>query len=373
MKTLNLLIKPASSSCNLKCKYCFYCDVAENREIKNYGIMTDSTLENMVKKAFEEVQFSINFAFQGGEPTLAGIEYFKKFHSLIDIYNVKNITTNFAIQTNGTTLNKTWISLFKKYNYLVGISLDGNKEIHDMFRVDSLSEGTFTKILRATKILKKENIDFNILCVVNKLTAQNGKLIYNFFKNNNFRYYQFIPCLDSLFSEEKKDFTLTAQDYEKFLTDTFELWYKDILSGKKISIRYFDNLIKIILGEEPEACDMIGHCNINAVLEADGSVYPCDFYVLDKYKLGNINDSSYTTMLSCQKEKEFLFSSFETTNKCKICQFFKLCRGGCRRHKEINSNGIYENKFCSSYLLFFKKNMDKLQKTANYIISSNSL
>ena len=129
MKTLNLLIKPASSSCNLKCKYCFYYDVAENREIKNYGIMTDSTLENMVKKAFEEVQFSINFAFQGGEPTLAGIEYFKKFHSLIDIYNVKNITTNFAIQTNGTTLNKTWISLFKKYNYCLLYTSDAADDV----------------------------------------------------------------------------------------------------------------------------------------------------------------------------------------------------------------------------------------------------
>lgn len=358
MKNLNLLIKPASSSCNLRCKYCFYYDISENRKIKNYGIMNDTTLENMVKKAFEEVSFSINFAFQGGEPTLAGVEYFEKFHNLVNKYNTKNIIVNFAIQTNGTMIDKKWLSLFKKYNYLVGISLDGNKEIHDTFRTDVLNKGTFTKILKATKLLKKENIDFNILCVVNKLTAQNGKLIYNFFKNNGFRYYQFIPCLDSLSTnekEDKKDFTLTAEDYENFLNDTFELWYKDILSGKKISIRYFDNLVKMILGEEPEACDMIGHCNINAVLESDGSIYPCDFYVLDKYKLGNINNNSYTSLLSSSKEMEFLNSSFDISNKCKICPFFRLCRSGCRRHKEINSFGIYENKFCSSYISFLKK------------------
>lgn len=127
----------------------------------------------------------------------------------------------------------------------------------------------------------------------------------------------------------------------------------------------------MILGEEPEACDMIGHCNINAVLESDGSIYPCDFYVLDKYKLGNINNNSYTSLLSSSKEMEFLNSSFDISNKCKICPFFRLCRSGCRRHKEINSFGIYENKFCSSYISFFEKNINKLQKIAEYIININ--
>lgn len=371
MKNLNLLIKPASSSCNLKCKYCFYCDIAENRQIKNYGIMSDSTLENMIKKVFDETSFSVNFAFQGGEPTLAGIEYFHKFHNLIDKYNTKKIVTNFAIQTNGTTIDKNWVSLFKKYNYLVGISLDGNKEIHDTFRTDTFNKGTFTRILKTTKLLKKENIDFNILCVVNKLTAQNGKLIYNFFKNSGFRYYQFIPCLDSISCNEENEFTLTAEDYGKFLNDIFELWYKDILSGKKISIRYFDNLIKIILGEEPEACDMVGHCNINGVLESDGSVYPCDFYVLDQYKLGNINNDSYTDLFFSEKEKEFLNSSLEIEPSCKICDYFKFCRGGCKRHKEIQNSEIYKNKFCKSYLAFFSKNINNLYKIANYIINHN--
>ena len=154
--------------------------------------MNDITLENMVKKVFDDVEYSANFAFQGGEPTTAGVEYFEKFHKLIEKYNTKNIIVNFAIQTNGTLLNKKWLELFKKYNYLVGLSLDGNKDIHDKFRIDSKGEGTFSKVLEAAKMLKKADVDFNILCVVNKLTAQNGKLVYNFLKNNGFRYYQFI-------------------------------------------------------------------------------------------------------------------------------------------------------------------------------------
>lgn len=172
MKNLNLLIKPASSSCNLRCRYCFYYDVADNREVKNYGIMNDDTLENMVKKVFDDVEYSANFAFQGGEPTMAGIEFFEKFHKFVEKYNTKKIIVNFSLQTNGTLLNKKWLELFKKHNYLIGLSLDGNKEMHDTFRIDAKGEGTFSRVLKAAKMMKKAEVEFNILCVVNKLIAQ---------------------------------------------------------------------------------------------------------------------------------------------------------------------------------------------------------
>ena len=366
MRNINLLIKPASSSCNLRCKYCFYHDVSNNREIKNYGIMNNETLENLVKRVYEEVEETVNFAFQGGEPTVAGLEYFKKFHSLIEKYNTKNITTNFAIQTNGTLLDKKWAELFKKYNYLVGISLDGNRDIHNHFRVDANGEGTFNEVIKATKLLKKYEVDFNILCVVNRLTAQNGKLIYNFFRKSGFRYYQFIPCLDSLSDEKNEDYSLTAKDYGIFLDETFNLWYEDIVSGKKVSVRTFDNYIKILLGTEPEACDMVGHCNMNVIVESDGSAYPCDFYVLDELKIGNLNENSIKEMLTSDKERQFLNSSLMVNDKCKLCKYFKICRGGCRRHKEVN-DGIYENRFCESYKYFFNKNIQKMLHIANIV------
>lgn len=368
MKNLNLLIKPASSSCNLRCRYCFYYDVADNREVKNYGIMNDDTLENMVKKVFEDVEYSANFAFQGGEPTMAGIEFFEKFHKFVEKYNTKKIIVNFSLQTNGTLLNKKWLELFKKHNYLIGLSLDGNKEMHDTFRIDAKGEGTFSRVLKAAKMMKKADVEFNILCVVNKLIAQNGKLVYNFFKNNGFRYYQFIPCLDSLSCSEEKDYTLTAEDYGKFLDETFNLWYEDMMSDKRISVRHFDNYTKIILGEEPEACDMVGHCNMNAVLESDGSMYPCDFYVLDEFKVGNINESSFEELFKSEAEMRFLRTSLAVDEKCKVCRYFKICRGGCRRHKELTAEGNYENRFCESYKYFFERNIDKMIKTAEYVM-----
>jgi uncharacterized protein len=372
MRNLNLLIKPASSSCNLRCKYCFYYDVADNREVKNFGIMNDETLENMVKRVFEDVEYSANFAFQGGEPTVAGIEYFKKFHEFVEKYNVNKIQVNFSLQTNGTLLDKKWMELFKKYNYLIGVSLDGNKNIHDTFRIDANGEGTFSRVLKATKMLTKAGVEFNILCVVNKLIAQNGKLIYNFFKNNGFRYYQFIPCLDAFNCSKEEDYTLTAEDYGKFLDETFNLWADDILSGKRISVRHFDNYTKIILGEAPEACDMVGHCNMNAVLESDGSMYPCDFYVLDEYKVGNVNESSFVELFKSEKEQEFLNSSLKVNDKCKTCDYFKICRGGCRRHKDLMADGTYENRFCQSYKYFFERNINRMVEVARYILKVRS-
>ena len=369
MKNLNLLIKPASSSCNLRCRYCFYYNVADNRKISNYGIMTDSTLENMIKNAFQTAENAINFAFQGGEPTCAGVDFFKKFHDFVDMYNNNNITVNFSLQTNGTLINKDWIALFKKYNYLVGLSIDGNKEIHDKFRLDAQGNGTFRRVLKTAKEFSKHGVEFNILCVVNKPVAENGKLIYNFFKNSGFRYFQFIPCLDS-FEGGEEDFSLTSKDYGKFLNETFDEWYKDIISGKKISIRYFDNLVRIVLGQEPEACDMVGHCNLNGIIEADGSMYPCDFYVLDEYKLGNINDNSIEDLFKSNIEKEFLKASININGKCKVCRYLKLCRSGCRRHKEMNADGILENKFCTSYTDFFDKNIHRLLKLGEFFLKS---
>ena len=227
-------------------------------------------------------------------------------------------------------------------------------------------------MLKATKMLTKAGVEFNILCVVNKLIAQNGKLIYNFFKNNGFRYYQFIPCLDALNCSKEEDYTLTAEDYGKFLDETFNLWADDILSGKRISIRHFDNYTKIILGEAPEACDMVGHCNMNAVLESDGSMYPCDFYVLDEYKVGNVNESSFVELFISEKEQEFLNSSLKVNDKCKTCDYFKICRGGCRRHKDLMEDGTYENRFCQSYKYFFEKNIDRMVEVARYILKVRS-
>lgn len=355
MRSLNLLIKPSSCNCNLRCKYCFYFDVAENRNNYTFGNMSYETLENMVKNVFNTVTHEVTFMFQGGEPLLRGISFYNKLHEYIEKYNKDKIKVNFSVQTNGTLLNDKWINLFKKYNYLLGVSIDGTKDIHDIFRIDIRQKGTFDSILNNINKLRENNIDFNILTVINSEVSKNAKKIYDYYKLNNFKFLQFIPCLDPL-SYDEKDFSLTAKDYGVFLDELFNLWYEDLKNNDYVSVRYFENLILILLGKNPEACDMMGRCSVNVVVEADGSIYPCDFYVLDDYRIGNINSDKIVDIVFSEKALKFVRDSIKFPEKCSKCKYLKICRTGCKRHKDKSNY----NKFCESYIYFLDRNLKKL-------------
>ena len=358
MNHINLLIKPSSSFCNINCDYCFYHDVASNRSNPSFGFMTLETLELLVKESFLTAKNSITFSFQGGEPTLIGINFYKKFHDFIKIYNINNIQVNFAMQTNGTLLNKEWIKLFKENNYLIGVSLDGYKEIHNFFRKDKIGNGTFSETFKNIKMLQKNSVNFNILCVVNKKTVENIKDIYLFFKNSKFKYLQFIPCLDKL-DHSTEEYSLTDIDYGYFLDELFNFWYSDFKNKKYTSVRFFDNLFSIILNNHAESCDMNGHCSVNTVVESNGNIYPCDFYVLDELLLGNIHNTSLKELLTSEKAFNFVKSSFKVDEDCKTCNYFTLCKSGCRRHKNFQ-DGTYKNRFCNSFKYFYSKNIHKI-------------
>ena len=366
MPPINLLIKPASSSCNLRCKYCFYHSIAENRSVASYGIMSNEAAELLIKKSFGYAENVCTFAFQGGEPTLAGLEFYRNFVQLVKQYNIKKIDVNFAIQTNGTVINEEWADFLFKNNFLVGLSLDGPKDINDMNRVDSLQEGSFTRIINAVNLFNKHNVQYNILCVVNNLVARHTNKIYNFYKKNNFNYLQFIQCLDPLDEEPGGNpYSLKPDMYAVFLKNLFDLWYKDIIEGKKISIRYFDNLVGMLMGYPPETCGMSGRCSCYFVIEADGGVYPCDFYVLDEWKLGNIKYDDFTVLLNTDTAKKFVQLSLHVDNKCKECKWLNICRGGCRRTREPFKDGLPSlNYYCKSYNEFFYYSIERLNNLA---------
>lgn len=356
MPPINILIKPASSSCNLKCRYCFYNDVVENREIKNYGVMSLDTLECLVKNAFEYGEHFVGFAFQGGEPTLAGMDFYRKLIELQEKYNVKDIRVNNAIQTNGTMIDDEWARFLHENNFLVGLSLDGPKEIHDINRVDKIGSGSYSKIEKTIELFDKYKVEYNILCVVTKLVARHVEKVYRYYSKKGFQYLQFIPCLDQLGVEPGKNpYSLTPEIYGDFLIKLFGFWYRDFMSGKRVSIRMFDNIAHMLMGHPAEACDMQGCCSANIVVESDGSVYPCDFYVIDEWRTGNIKENSLMEMLQGEKAKAFVEVSKGTSDHCRDCEYLSICRGGCRRHYEpINGDKLEKNYFCSAYKEFYK-------------------
>ncbi len=356
MPPVSLLVKPASSHCNLRCKYCFYHSIAENRQIKSYGMMNRDTLEMMVKKALEYAEGTCTFAFQGGEPTLAGLDFYRQLIEFEKKYNSKKIKISHAIQTNGMVINKEWAEFFQKNQFLVGLSLDGPKEINDLYRIDANGKGSFSQVMQTIRLLNENKVEYNILFVVTSYVARRANKIYNFFKKHDFRYLQFIPCLDPL--DEKPggyEHSLTTERFSYFLRTLFDRWYDDIKQGKMVSIRYFDNIVGIAMGYRPEACGMSGVCSCQFVVESNGGVYPCDFYVTDVWYLGNLMQSSLHDMGSSKTANRFIEVSKHVDPQCRECKWLQLCRGGCRRDREPFENGKpVLNRYCQAYQEFFE-------------------
>lgn len=373
MKSLSLLIKPASGNCQLRCRYCFYENVSESRETSNYGLMTLDTLDLLVKKAIAETTDHCTFAFQGGEPTLVGLDFYRDLIRLQEKYRTEfqkiSLVIHNAIQTNGMLLDDDWCAFLAQHKFLVGLSLDGDKDIHDLNRIDAQGKGTYTRAMKAAKLLEKHQVEFNILVVVTRQLARRANHIYHTLVKNGFRYLQFIPCIDDFGKEPgSSPFSLTAERYGDFLKTLFDEWYKDFMAGQYISIRHFDNWIHMLQGQPPETCSMSGRCTCYGVVEADGSVYPCDFYVLDPWKLGTVQENTFEEMLTCQLAEDFLQASWPVASKCQACKYYPICRGGCRRDREPLLAGEGQeaslNIYCDAYLAFFDHALGQMQQIA---------
>ncbi len=351
MPPISIMIKPASGLCNLRCEYCFYHDVTENRSVPYFGIMSNDTADKLIKKAMHFADgCGISFAFQGGEPLIAGIDYFRNFVKNIRKNNVKNSPIYLSIQTNGTLITDEWARLFKEYGFLVGLSLDGDFD-GNKFRVDKNNESTFQKVISAAELLRKYDVDFNILTVLTGYCADNIERIYGFFKEKEFRYLQFIPCLRPFGDKSDSELYMTAEQYGNFLIKCFNLYLRDYINGQYTSVRYFDNLVNLYRGNSAEQCGMCGYCMHQFVAESNGNIYPCDFYCLDEWLLGNINDSDtdFNTMAHCERAIDFLKESLDMPKKCKSCNYYFLCRGGgCKRSRA-------DRDYCEAYKKFFSK------------------
>lgn len=365
MPPIHVMIKPASGLCNMRCKYCFYADEMENRSQASYGIMTPETLENVVKRTLSFADGQCTFAFQGGEPTLAGLDFYKTLLELEKKYNEKKVRIDHALQTNGYILDEEWCRFLAENRFLVGLSVDGIKTTHDAFRKDAAGNDTYFHTLNAAKLLEAAGCEFNVLTVVNGKTAPKIRKIYEQYKKLGFSWQQYIACLDPIWEKQgQQDYSLTPRAYGQFLIDLFELWELDLKKGQQPYIRQFENYIGILLGQVPESCEQRGVCSWQNVVEADGSVYPCDFYVLDGYQLGNLNEVGFEEIERRRKEQGFVEASFNHTESCKSCPYFNICRGGCRRHREQPGTATGENWFCESYRMFFEACLPRMQAIA---------
>ncbi|MBE6938461.1 MAG: SPASM domain-containing protein [Ruminococcaceae bacterium] len=357
MRPVSLLIKPVSGACNMECGYCFYRGLPGH----NRGVMSLSTAQNIVDAVFDEASGSVSFAFQGGEPTLAGVDFFRAFSGLVKKANVRGLPVSFSLQTNGIVADEELCSFFAREKYLIGISLDGCAEVHDRHR--KLNGGaTFDKVKAGIDAYRRAGAEVNILTVVTGDLCNNIDRCWRVLADMGLPCLQFILCL-----EGQDGYTHgcapTPGEYGRFLVRSFDLWMGHIRAGDYISVRLFDNLVAGVLGYPCELCSQAGICTNQLVVEADGSVYPCDFYVTEENCLGNINRECLLALINSPVGREFVGSRPSSKNACGNCRWFSLCRGGCRR--EFGSGE--KTAWCKAWKHFFASREDELLLVADLV------
>ncbi len=372
MNHLTLLIKPASSLCNMRCRYCFYEDESENRMLKSMGIMGEETVRVLLENAMSYIgeRGSLTILFQGGEPTLAGAGYFQYFTELAGKLLPRGASIQYAIQTNGYHISDELLAILKKHHFLVGISLDGCRALHDRHRIDAAGEGTWHRILRNLKRLQSAGIEVYALCVITAQAAGNAQKIYRTLKQLGLRHHQYILCLDPLEVERgSMPFSLTPESYGRFLQDAFDLWYADWKRGDYVSIRTFEDYVFNAMGIPCSNCASSGKCGQYLLIEADGSAYPCDFFALDQWKLGSIQAHTISELLGSSKAREFAQLRKTPPAECAHCPYQHLCRTGCFRDWE-NTDGAFHNHYCKSFKMFFAHALPRIMEVAQAEIRS---
>src|SRR5579863_4885333 len=357
----SLLIKPASAVCNLDCSYCFYLD----READPYKAlparrMTTETLERLVDTYLFYSYPNSVFAFQGGEPTLAGPQFFKKLVELQKQYGRDGQNVSNALQTNGILIDDRWCQIFHEYNWLTGISIDGPEPMHDLYRFNKQGKGTWKQVMRGVETLRKHGVEFNVLCVLSQANVEHPKEVYRFFRSLGVEAIQYIPLSEFDGLGQPLPFTITPEQYGRFMTETFELWWPE---RRQVRVRYFDNIAEALAGQKPGTCTMHETCDSYVVVEYNGDVYPCDFFVEQAWKLGNLTVDSWPEISRRQKRYSFASNKAIGHPVCQGCEYQSICHGGCPKHRHDRLRRFEDlDYFCAAYKTIFAKVVPPLER-----------
>ena len=348
MGKLFIMIKPNSNLCNIDCRYCFYS--------KNHNCIVDSNQKFMKKKAcvalIKNIMFSsegydeIEFIFQGGEPSIIGLEFFEFFLDTVDFFNLsskKNISYNF--QTNGINIDENWASFFKNNNFLVGLSLDMFKNNHDLYRMQG-NRGTFDHVMNTKKMFDNLCVDYNILSVITKNLSKNPLDAYEFIKHEGISYIQFIPCIDDNINDD--NIKINPRDFFSFYSEIFKLWINDLRNNTLVHIKLFEDIYYFIKNKSVGFCGQNGTCGLQIVVESDLTVYPCDFFCFKKYQLGNLYENKLSEIILNEKHLQFFNENPHEKERLyckKYCSLYSKCKLGCK--KLFDKMYLDETGFCA--------------------------
>ncbi|MFI3318876.1 MAG: anaerobic sulfatase maturase [Rikenellaceae bacterium] len=363
------MVKPSGSTCNLDCHYCYYLDKALQYGGKQ-AVMNPELLELYIKQYIDANDVpEVLFCWHGGEPLLLGVDYYRKAIEFQKKHAGEKKILN-TLQTNGTLLTEEWCELFAENDFLIGISIDGPKDIHDTFRLTKSQQPTFDKVMEGVEMMRRMNVEFNTLSVVNNLCEGRGAEIYRFFKSLGSRYMQFLPAVEHVIdkpgfhrplivSPETEgayiaEWSVSARGYGQFLIDIFDQWV--ISDVGSYYVQMFDATLANHSGVTPGVCSMGETCGDALVVEHNGDVYSCDHFVYPEYKLGNITEISLREIYNSRRRIDFgLAKRNGLPNNCLGCRHYRVCRGECPKHRfEVDSEGFRKSTLCEGLKIYFK-------------------
>lgn len=349
------MAKPSGAKCNLDCRYCFYLE-KEGLYPKGSHRMTDAVLQAYVKDqiASQPANAEVLFAWQGGEPTLMGLDFFEKAVALQKQYGAGRRVIN-AFQTNGVLLDDAWGRFLSRERFLVGVSIDGPRELHDLYRVDKGGKPTFDKVMRGLQVLQKHGVEFNTLTVVHRESARRPLEVYHFLKEIGSTHLQFIPLVDRIGeTEQVSDASVIASDYGHFLSAIWDQWVRHDVGT--IFVQLFDVMLGVWLGQPSTLCLFRETCGEAVALEHNGDLYSCDHFVTPRHRIGNLLDQSLGDMMRSPAQLRFGQAKAETLPRyCRECDVRFACNGECPKNRFIHTPdgapGL--NYLCAGYKQFF--------------------
>lgn len=356
-REFQIFAKPVGSHCNLQCSYCYYLNKKELYPGKRQVLIDDQLLRQYIIQHIEATTDDfIMFSWHGGEPTLAGIEFYRKVVAIQKQHLPKGKTLVNGIQTNGTLLNDEWCQFLSEEKFLVGISLDGTENLHNQYRTSKKGAGTFQMALNGLKLLQKYKITFEILCVVNAINVNYPLQVYRFFKELGAKYLTYLPLVEQQQGTPSgaSPASVPSAEFGRFLITIFDEWVEQDIG--KIQVQIFEEAIRTAFNQEHILCVFKENCGGVPVVEHNGDFYACDHYVIPRYKIGNIPGESLASLLDHPRQKEFgMAKSLTLPRYCRKCPVLNMCNGECPKNRIIETPdgepGL--NYLCEGYKAFF--------------------
>jgi len=347
----SLLIKPASGDCNLHCTYCFYHDrVTDPYKQQSKRRMGPEVLDALIKQGMRLDRRHATFGWQGGEPTLMGLDFYKKVVELQQKYGARGQAVSNGLQTNGVLLNPDWAGFLRQYHFLLGVSLDGPAKYHDHYRVYSNGGPTHERVLDTLHMLEENRVEYNVLSVVNNLTGGHPVEIYDYFLSEGFFYLQFIPCVEvDPTTGQITEFSVGPEQYGDFLCALFDRWYNN--GEPDASIRDFEAILAVYVGQQAPLCCYQDQCGSYVAVEYNGDIYPCDFFVHEDVYIGNLLEMTLEEAFQSEVLERFASAKADPRPECQVCSWHPFCKQGCPRF--VGLMGNHRHYLCRAYQQFF--------------------